>query len=220
MLETLVSSTIRRALLEYILTHPQGRFYLRGLAKELHLTISPLRRELVRLERLGMLRAYQEANIRFYVIDQTHSLFLQLQQAAKPTGTFGSSETARTQTTQSPEPLIASTVLSHPSLERLRRAGRRRVSWPIMAGAAALGVGVLVVSAIVTYLTVTNQQLLSLTTQAVSTSPTRQVTVVESGSGTSVDLPASAQAGMRSARLRLMPGAIGGFGPGVSEESY
>ena len=207
MLETLVSSTVRRTLFEYLLTHPQGRFYLRGLAKELHLAISPLRRELVRLERVGVLKAYPEANIRFYIIDQTHPVFVQLQQAAMPSRTLRSDDAEGTQATQPTEPFIASTVLTHSSLERLRRAptivsrqsgraGRRRVSWPILVGAAALGVCVLVVSAIVAYLTVTNQQLLSLTTQAVSTSPTRQVTVVESGSGTSVDLPASAQAGM------------------------
>jgi hypothetical protein len=82
MLETLVSSRIRRTLFEHLLTHPDERFYLRGLAKELALSISPLRRELLRLERLGMLTAYDEANIRFYVVNQASTPFLQLKQAA------------------------------------------------------------------------------------------------------------------------------------------
>ena len=55
MLETLISSRIRRALFEYILTHPSERFYLRGLAKSLGLSVSPLRREIKRLEHSGML---------------------------------------------------------------------------------------------------------------------------------------------------------------------
>ena len=56
MLETFISSRIRRALFEYILCHAGERFYLRGVAKELSLSISPLRRELKRLEQAGMLR--------------------------------------------------------------------------------------------------------------------------------------------------------------------
>jgi hypothetical protein len=48
----------------------------------LNLSISPLRRELLRLEQLGMLRAYDEANVRFYVVNQTSPTFLQLKQAA------------------------------------------------------------------------------------------------------------------------------------------
>lgn len=86
MFETLVSSRIRRALLEHILTHPDGRFYLRGLAKELSLAISPVRRELQRLEQLGLLRSYHEANIRFYVIDHASPHFAQLGPACAALG--------------------------------------------------------------------------------------------------------------------------------------
>ena len=81
MLETLISSRIRRALFEYILRHAGERFYLRGVAKELSLSISPLRRELKRLEQVGMLRTAQEGNMLFYTVDTESPLFHQLQQA-------------------------------------------------------------------------------------------------------------------------------------------
>ena len=90
MLETLVSSRIRRTLLEHILAHPDERFYLRGLAKHLGLSVSPLRRELLRLEQLGLLRAYDEANVRFYIVNQSCPMFQQLKQAASlPTAQSG-----------------------------------------------------------------------------------------------------------------------------------
>jgi len=82
-LETLVSSRIRRTLFEHLLTHPTDRFYLRGLAKELGLSVSPLRRELKRLEQAGMLKAVQEGNMLFYIVDSGSPAFLQLMQAGR-----------------------------------------------------------------------------------------------------------------------------------------
>ena len=84
MFETLVSSRIRRALFEHILAHPSNRFYLRGLAKSLGLSVSPLRRELKRLEQAGMLRVVQEGNMLFYTVNTEAAAFLQLQQASLP----------------------------------------------------------------------------------------------------------------------------------------
>ena len=84
MFETLVSSRIRRALFEHILAHPSNRFYLRGLAKSLGLSVSPLRRELKRLEQAGMLRVVQEGNMLFYTVNTEAATFLQLQRASLP----------------------------------------------------------------------------------------------------------------------------------------
>lgn len=85
MFETLISSRIRRTLFEHLLAHPAERFYLRGLAKALGLSISPLRRELKRLERAGILQAAQEGNILFYAVNTTSIEFLQLTQASQRT---------------------------------------------------------------------------------------------------------------------------------------
>ena len=194
MLETLVPSRIRRTLLEHILTHPDDRFYLRGLAKELSLTVSPVRRELKRLEQLGVLKTYQEANVRFYVVNQAAPLFIQLKQAA-----------------QQPDALVSSTVLSHPKIERIQRALRPRLSRPVVLSALSLSlVGLLVVAGAV-YLAMTNQRLLALTKQAVST-PRSHVTVVKP--------EPSASGQMRSSRWRLMPGTLGGFSPSAGDEAY
>src|SRR3989338_5932486 len=84
MLEALVSSRIRRTLLEYLVTHPHDRFYLRGLAKDLGLSISPLRRELKRLEQSGMLTAYDEGNMRFYTVHVNSPAFQELRQVGLP----------------------------------------------------------------------------------------------------------------------------------------
>lgn len=78
MLEALVSSRIRRHLFEYLLAHPADRFYLRGLAKDLGLSISPLRRELKRLEHSGMLRASHEGNMLFYCVDTGSAAYREL----------------------------------------------------------------------------------------------------------------------------------------------
>jgi len=210
--ETLVSSKIRRALLEHLLTHSHERFYLRGLAKELGLAVSPVRRELKRLEQLGVLKAYDEANIRFYVVDQQSPLFAQLKQAALP---------AALQTSLGPDPqldagqpanvLVSSTVISHPKIERIRKALRPRLSWPTLLGALSLSVVAVLALGGLIYLAVTNQRLLALTNRAVS-APRAQVTVVEP--------EPSASGQMRSSRWRLLPGALGGFSQGASEESY
>jgi len=82
MMNSLVSSRIRRTLFGHIVSRPSSRFYLRGIAKELNLTISPLRRELLKLEQAGMLKTSEEGNLRFYQVDQTHPLFLRLKQVA------------------------------------------------------------------------------------------------------------------------------------------
>lgn len=85
MLESLVSSRIRRTLLEYLAQSPTERFYLRGLAKTLALPITPLRRELKRLEEAGMLQAMEEGNIRFYTVNTASAVFQELRQATAAT---------------------------------------------------------------------------------------------------------------------------------------
>ncbi len=204
MLETLVSSRVRRTLYEYLLTHPADRFYLRGLAKELSLSVSPLRRELQRLEHLGVLKAYEEANVRFYVIDQTHPQFVQLKQAVASPSTSPAPAVL-----QPSVPFISSTVLSAPKIERIRRALRPAFPWPAVVGLMGVTVLVGMVVVMMTYLTVTNQHLTVLTKETMST-PRTQVTVVKT--------EPKASGEMHSSRWRLMPGAMGGFSTGSGEE--
>ncbi len=197
MLETLISSRIRRTLLEHLVAHPEQRGYLRGLAKELNLPVSPTRRELKRLEHLGLLKAYQEANILFYHVDRTSPLFLQLTAALR--------SSVGVSTPDVPPPPSEGV----PVEER----GHKTISknWfvsPVFEG-AALSLIVAGVLSGVAYLAYTNQRLLLVTKQAVLT-PKTQVTVVESPSAS------TASGAMRGTRWQLIPGGLGG----VTNESY
>ena len=190
MLESLVPSRIRRTLLEYLLLHPDGRFYLRGLAKELNLPISPLRRELLRLEQLGVLSAYEEANARFYTINQSHPQFVQLKQAAMvaaPAGVamnpMSAASSAPSLLTQ-PEPIVAATTLSHQKVERIQRALASRSPWRRTMAIVSFSALMVAVFGVSLYL------------------------VIHDSSTTRL-MPASGE--MRSTRWRLVPGHMGGF---------
>ncbi len=212
-LESIISSRIRRILLEHVLAHPAERFYLRGLAKELNLSISPTRRELKRLERLGFLKVSQEANILFYHVDRTSPLFLQLTAALRspvsealpqaPPASAASPERSRG-TPSEAVPVVAVKLGTQTNGSKI---GKLFVS-PIFEG-VALSLIVSGVLAGVAYLAYTNQRLLLVTKQAVLT-PKTQVTVVESPSAS------TASGTMRGTRWQLVPGGLGG----VSNESY
>jgi len=78
MLEKLFSSTTRVTLLTYLLSNPEMRFYLRQLERETGLAASTLKDELHRLEEIGLLRASQVGNIRFYQVDREFVLYPEL----------------------------------------------------------------------------------------------------------------------------------------------
>ena len=121
-LEPLISSRIRRSLLEHFLSHPGERFYLRGLAKSLNLTVSPARRELLRLEQMGVLTAYQEANVRFYVLNPASQIVAQLTVHHPMTTEASTVPAQEASPARAPEWPVAATVLTHAHVERMRRA--------------------------------------------------------------------------------------------------
>jgi hypothetical protein len=108
MIESLISSKVRRALLEFLIAHPERRFHLRGLARELGLAVSPLRRELKRLEELGLLRAFDEGNMRLYLVDRACELFHQLERALQP-------DPAVAEGTPGPSPLVPAAAAAAPT---------------------------------------------------------------------------------------------------------
>ena len=239
MLEPLVSSKIRRALIEHLLAHPEERFYLRGLSKELGLSITPLRRELKRLEQFGLLKTSQEANILFYVIDQASPVFSQLKAAVS--GLTGEPEADLTasqaterhvieQAAESSAGVAVSSVLSARSVERIRRATLPSWPWPLIAGALGFGGLVVVIAGSLVYLAIGHQQLMEVTHRAVvaqqgqvavlgSVNPSGSPTMIQTGS---THVGGSVTTGqMRSARWRLLPGAVGGFSQsGDVQDSY
>lgn len=225
MLETFVPSRIRRVLLEHLLAHPEGRFYLRGLAKELDLPISPLRRELIRLEQLGVLKATQEANVRFYVVDQTAPNFASLKPAQAALGLVpepASQVTASSEATSSAGeangPLSPSPSLSpsrgedHTQREQLQIERLQQVVGPMLGWlkrpsrakqltVAALLVGLGMVCGVVALMSV---------------APGGKESVMAwLFPGLSQKQASAAPGEMRSGRWRLAPAAMEGFaGPG------
>ena len=222
-LEPLISSKIRRALLEHFLTHPGERFYLRGLAKTLNLSVSPARRELLRLEHLGVLKAYPEANIRFYVIDPASPLVTQLKAYQQAPSALELHQTTVAVQTQPPAPApvelpvaVAATVLSQAKVERIRRALKPSIPWLAVLGAAAVTVAMLVVG-VGSYLEITNSRWNQLARDLVR-APRTQVTVVEQPA---LATRASVSGEMHSSRWRIVPGGAGTtFSAGSGANSY
>lgn len=209
MLESIVSSKIRRALLEHLLAHPQERVYLRGLAKQLSLSISPLRRELKRLEQLGLLRAYDEANIRFYVVDPASPVFAQL-------NAWGQAPSAPV---IEPAPQAAAGMPpARPSVPEPWQAGtfRNTPAWQTALGAVGFSLCVAAVLGGVAYLAYTNQRLLMASHETIS--KTKPALTMSDVSVSAVPGPAGQ---MRSARWTLVPGTMGaGFSTSTRKESY
>ena len=220
MLESLVSSRIRRTLLEHILLYPANRFYLRGLAKELDLTVSPVRRELKRLEELGVLKAYQEANIRFYIVDQTSPVFLQMRQAAMPAAEdHGQAVAVATavpaghgDVSPSPSPIapmIASTVITPRAIERMRKASPAAPRW--LAWVGVLGFGMTAAALVMAVYVATMREQRRPMTATYQARPQAAIVQVKTEQ-------VSVTGEMRSHRWKLMPGAVGGFSAGSGGE--
>ena len=221
MLEALVSSRIRRSLLEHLLTHPNDRFYLRGLAKELLLPVSPLRRELKRLEHAGMLRAEQEGNILFYIINTASQPFLQLRQAGQGTPALYAQELPP-EGGSAAKPSEAGTAqrlggtVSTPRLMPVGViSGHRPPAWrgplrsvPLMTAAAA-GMALVLLVTSAAYLTMTSRRLASKISRLFRID---RVTV-------EVAAPQTSSSGtMRGNRWQIVPGGFGGFSSGRSNQ--
>ena len=212
MLEPLIASRVRRTLLEHFLSHPGERFYLRGLAKVLNLSVSPTRRELLRLEQLGILKAYPEANIRFYVLDPSSPLVAQLtphelsapaQIGSTPEATEPAQEAS---SAHAPEWSVAATV--HQPL-------RPAIPWLAVIGAVTVTVVMLGVG-VASYLEMTNSRWIEAARDALRT-PRTQVTVVEQPAAAT---GASASGVMRGSRWQVVPGGLGAFSGPSRAESY
>ena len=215
MLEALVSSRIRRTLFEYLLSHASDRFYLRSLAKKLQLSVSPLRRELKRLERSGMLAAVQEGNILFYTVNTGSPAFLQLQRATQLTKAPSPVESVTvTQAVQDVSSIPQPLVRPEPVLvtrEAPVRSGRTPLRTGILMGLTGLSMALMALVVMVSYLSLTNQRPLSRASQLLRPHKTEVTVVVP---------PTTPSGAMRGARWQLVPGNFGGFSTSSNRESY
>lgn len=221
MLEALISSRIRRALVEHILRDPADRFYLRGLAKELGLSITPLRRELKRFERSGLLCAVQEGNMLFYTVNTASQTFAQLQQVAVVQPLAGRRAVDAPQGALLAPGPVAPAPAPMPPVPRPVRAipigvvsaGASGSWWAaplsprLLVGVTGAGLAVMVLIAGLLYFSVSQGRTLSAASQALT---------ARRGDVTVVVPPAAASAAMRGSRWQIVPGGMGGFSAGES----
>jgi len=70
MIEKLVTSKTRIKILKLFLSHIDDRYYLRELERLLDESLSPLRRQLVKLAGMGILITEEEANLKYYRLNK------------------------------------------------------------------------------------------------------------------------------------------------------
>lgn len=80
MLNTLISSKTKRAILKQFLSHIDEKYYVRQLAAILGLSVGTLHRELVKLEKSGILTSQNIGNLRFFQVNKNNPLFKELKQ--------------------------------------------------------------------------------------------------------------------------------------------
>ncbi|MFH1854019.1 MAG: winged helix-turn-helix domain-containing protein [Candidatus Omnitrophota bacterium] len=71
MIEKIVTSKTRVKLLNLFLTHIDDRYYLRELERMLDESLSPLRRQLLKLVEMGILITEEEANLKYYKLNKS-----------------------------------------------------------------------------------------------------------------------------------------------------
>ncbi|MBU1853744.1 MAG: winged helix-turn-helix domain-containing protein [Candidatus Omnitrophica bacterium] len=71
MIEKLVTSRMRAKLLRLFLTNIDNRFYLRELERLLNESLSPLRRQLIKLVKMGILITEHEGNLKYYRLNKS-----------------------------------------------------------------------------------------------------------------------------------------------------
>jgi len=200
--ETLVSSRIRRTLLAYLLAHPNERFYLRGLAKTLQLTVTPLRRELKRLEAAGVLRASQEGKRLVYAVNQASPLFAQLKHAVQPLPAPANpnGDVPNSLPDYAAHTLRFANPFAHPTSWRL--------SW---AGILGLGTMVAIGGSFAVLISSAQRH---VNTKPLNAMPRALLTMTPDAG------PSHASGELRSAKLRLVPGAMGGLGAWMSRDEH
>ena len=78
MLTRLFSSHTRVALLRLFFMHPEEKFYVRQIAREIRRDISGIKRELDNLEKTGLLVSEKVGNLRYYSVNKTAAIYSEL----------------------------------------------------------------------------------------------------------------------------------------------
>ena len=79
MLQYFITSKTRRKIITMYSKYPDYRVHIRGLAKITKEDPGNISRELVRLEKIGYVKSYKEANTKVYGVNQNFIIFKELQ---------------------------------------------------------------------------------------------------------------------------------------------
>ena len=79
MLQYFITSKSRRKIITMYSKYPDYRVHIRGLAKITKEDPGNISRELVRLEKIGYVKSYKEANTKVYGVNQNFIIFKELQ---------------------------------------------------------------------------------------------------------------------------------------------
>ena len=113
MIEKLVNSKTRIKILKLFLSHIDDRYYLRELERMLEESLSPLRRQLVKLTRMGILVVEEEANLKYYRVNKNFERLDELKRIVLEEDAFVIARSLEGATKQSNEiaslPLVART---------------------------------------------------------------------------------------------------------------
>ena len=80
MLTALISSKIRRAILKQVLNHPEDKYYVRQLATMLVVSVGSLHKELIKLEKEGILKSEFLGNLRLFYANKQYFLYKEIKQ--------------------------------------------------------------------------------------------------------------------------------------------
>lgn len=90
MLDRLFSSKTRVEILRLLFSNPDGRYYVRQIARELGRDISGIKRELDNLEKANLLTSEKLGNLRYYAVNKSAAIFADLKSIiAKTVGVQG-----------------------------------------------------------------------------------------------------------------------------------
>lgn len=88
MLKYIITSMTKRKILQVFLLNPESRYYLRELEKILHEPVTAVRRELVNLQKVGLLKVTKVGVIKYYQVNTSCQLYKPLKEIIELTMGF------------------------------------------------------------------------------------------------------------------------------------
>lgn len=79
MLESLFVSKVRIKVLQFFMLNPEARIHMRGLVREIEEEINAVRRELVRLEEIGVVLSEDEVSKKYFQVNKDSPFFHEFQ---------------------------------------------------------------------------------------------------------------------------------------------